>query len=625
MNGDDELSLKDITFLRAIRDINGSPERYASTEQGVTPATVTAITEATTLSEEEVAYRLDHPRLGKSGLVNVYEAGPPGDDSASLNSAELTKSGERAIAEAEDRESSVGAEEWRPDQEQSEFDDMQEWEPAEVESGNDTARADAGGGASAVGGAAAHASADPTVAPATEAPEPMSTNTGSEPASTEASADDDRLAALEERIEQLEAETAEADADSEPARSPRTTSAEDASVEELSEEVAALRETTDRLESTLEDALDDLDEIRESETGALDEKREQQFETAVKSMVAFHQLATEVLDVRVENYEPSAGRADHERVETTRNRIGDALGVGQSGGSGGGGSLEMDDDGSWPDPEEAAAGGCVCSGDDGEDDATPEQESDASDSGVYPPIGGDNSAREAVDDTEDGEVDDPDDESDAPDSGVYPPIGESESGEEGDATDDESDAPDTGIYPPIGEDRDDEPADGGSDGAELPASIRPDTDAAEENITETAAAEGHVVDPIRSTGDPDVVAGGLPLDLDPEAVLSLRRVVAGPDGDGGRVETTDGTEDVDGTDEDPVEPWLLGDIDPSTVREVRESVMASSGQSERSATEDAYPEGEAYARIADEPSASRASTPTVDGSGPDHAPADDDD
>ena len=93
MNGTEQLGLKDITFLRAIRDINGSPERYASTEQGVSSATVAAITAATTLSEEEVTHRLDHPELGRSDLVKVYEAEPSGDGSAGLDSAELTEAG----------------------------------------------------------------------------------------------------------------------------------------------------------------------------------------------------------------------------------------------------------------------------------------------------------------------------------------------------------------------------------------------------------------------------------------------------------------------------------------------------------------------------------------------------
>jgi len=213
---------------------------------------------------------------------------------------------------------------------------------------------------------------------------------------TEPPEDRDRIAELEARLDRLEDRTADSDG------------ATDDRTDELAEEVAALRETTDRLESTLSEALDELDAIRESEYGALDEKREQQFETAVKSMVAFHQLATEVLDVRVENYEPAAGHADAERVETTRDRIADALGVGQNDG-GTGPTLEASDE-EWPDPEEAAQGGPVFSGGD-----EPETSSDAPESGVYPPVGDDSAAQ-----SDDG----------VPGSGVYPPVG----GSDGDET-----------------------------------------------------------------------------------------------------------------------------------------------------------------------------------------------
>ncbi|KPN31183.1 hypothetical protein SY89_01926 [Halolamina pelagica] len=181
---------------------------------------------------------------------------------------------------------------------------------------------------------------------------------GEQAASAEADAatteeDRDRIAALEARLDRLEAASDERAADS---RNDR--------VGDLAEEVAALRETTDRLESTLSDAVAELDTIRQSEYGAIDEKRERQFETAVKSMVAFHQLATDVLDVQVENYEPAAGHADAERVEATRERIADALGVGQAADTGD--RLEMDDEAEWPDPEEAASGGRVF-GDDASD------------------------------------------------------------------------------------------------------------------------------------------------------------------------------------------------------------------------------------------------------------------
>lgn len=225
---------------------------------------------------------------------------------------------------------------------------------------------------------------------------------GEQAASTEADAattdeDRDRIAALEARLDRLEA-----------ANDERAAGSRDDRVSDLAEEVAALRETTDRLESTLSDAVAELDAIREAEYGAIDEKRERQFETAVKSMVAFHQLATEVLDVRVENYEPAAGHADAAQVEATRNRIADALGVGQQ--SGAADRLELDDETDWPDPEEADRGGRVFGGDDGTLDTTQTlassaaesdepasnvSESDAPETGVYPPIGGNNGSASA--------------------------------------------------------------------------------------------------------------------------------------------------------------------------------------------------------------------------------------
>ncbi|GAB7013167.1 hypothetical protein [Halolamina salina] len=202
--------------------------------------------------------------------------------------------------------------------------------------------------------------------------------TPAETGTDETAEESDRIAELEARIERLEEQTADDATESESATDDRV---------ELAEEVAALRETTDRLESRLDEALDELDAIHESEYGALDEKREQQFETAVKSMVAFHQLATEVLDVRVENYEPAAGHADAERVEATRERIVDALDVGQNDG-GIGPTLETSDE-EWPDPEEAAREGRVFSGGD-----EPETTSDAPESGVYPPVGEDDAENE---------------------------------------------------------------------------------------------------------------------------------------------------------------------------------------------------------------------------------------
>ena len=539
MNGGDELSLKDITFLRAIRDINGSPERYSSTESGVTPATVTAITEATTLSEDEVAYRLDHPRLGKSGLVKVYEAGLPGDDSAALNSAKLTEAGEAALADAEKRQASVDTEEWRSDENQSEFEDVQEWEPAEVETGGGSAAASVAageGGSSMSSGSGGAVTESPAVSePAT----PPAATTRAESVGTESPAetgangtvrvDEERLTALESRLDELEAEKAEpesgaeTEAESAPAADPEQVAA-------LHEEVQTLRETTEELEERLGTAVTTLDELDESAYGALDEKREKQFQTAVKSMVAFHQLASEVLDVRVENYEPAAGHPDPERIEISRNRIGDAVSVGQRTGSGGGTTFSTSEDAGWPSPDEQG-GGRVFGGDDADEDVEgesgqskqsdqsdgsdqpeqPEQESDAPDTGVYPPIGGsdDDSPREVTD-----AEDEPKEESDAPESGVYPPLG----GNHGDESDDgveeaaEADGSNDSDTTETETERSPGPADRGVDiGVE---------EAEAESIREAASEEGHVMEAIRTTG-----TESLPLSVESEALCSVREAV----------------------------------------------------------------------------------------------------
>ncbi|MBP1987328.1 hypothetical protein [Halolamina salifodinae] len=509
MNGTEQLSLKDMTFLRAIRDINGSPERYASTAQGETPATATAITAATSLSEQEVTYRLEHPRLGQSGLVTVYEAGTAGDDSASLTSAELTEAGVRAIAAADDRTDTDDGHSRRPDDDHEQIAEMQEWEPADIDDdGTSTTERTAAGAATA----ATQPGAEPPEASRKAAASRATAATESSPTDEP---DGDRLAALESRIEALEAAQTGSEQETSEAAEPER-------VDDIASEVASLRESTDRLASRLDDALDELDAIKESEYGALAEKRERQFETAVKSMVAFHQLATEVLDVRVENYEPEAGRADPERVAVTRNRIGDALGVGKQRG-GADITLERDET-DWPDPEEAARGEQVF-GEDETNELDPEPESAAPDTGVYPPIAGDDDDGPETAATEEASEADP--ESDAPDTGVYPPIGGNrEEDEEAEPTEAEtkeggadSGVPDTGVYPPIGGDQDEEPEDDPE--GSLPASIRPGNDD-DGGISETAAEESHVVDPIRST---DHHRAGPRLDIDAELQGTVRTAI----------------------------------------------------------------------------------------------------
>ncbi|NHX36574.1 MULTISPECIES: hypothetical protein [Halolamina] len=311
-------------------------------------------------------------------------------------------------------------------------------------------------------------------------PRPIGGNDSAEQhASTESDAssptddESDRLAALEARIERLEAGSDD-----------RASERRDERVADLAEEVAALRETTDRLESTLSDAVDELDAIRGSEYGAVDEKRERQFETAVKSMVAFHQLATEVLDVRVENYEPAAGHADAERVEATRERIADALGVGQRVGADD--RLELDDEADWPDPEEAANGGRVFGGDDG---------------GL------------AAEDTVDAADTTP--ESEAPDTGVYPPIGGSEGAS---GTDDDAGS------------GQDEPAEGGS----FPRSLRPDDGDEAGNPWRLTGVEPATARDVRDTVQASRASGDTSADAPPEGEAFARIVGDAPTGGTGR-------------------------------------------------------------------------------------------
>mgnify|MGYP006280390519 FL=1 len=469
MNGGAKLSLKDITFLEAIRDINESPERYASAETGGTPATVTAITEATTLTEDEVAYRLDHPRLGKSGLVKVSQAGPPGDDSSGVHSAKLTESGEATLANAEERQESPDGQHWQPDPNQSEFDDVQEWEPADVESdGPETTGSVAAGDDDSGGVVTESPSISEPVGPATAKREPVQTGAADEGTIR---VDEERLTALEARLDELEGE------ESESTREPGPETATSLErIDRLEEELTQLRETTESLDESLETARSTVEALRESEYGALDENRQAQLQTTVKSMVAFHQLATEVLDVCVENYEPAAGHPEPEDVETTRRRIGDALGVGQRGGESGPTLLNGDTE--WPCPD--GDGGRVPSNGDSEQEQNtdPEPESSVPESGVYPPIGGDHTEDEPIDDeTQDGQAE----------------------CSEPERTDDAADPSVLGV------------------------------DVDEQNtgtIYETASEKGHVMEPIRATDGNDV-----PLSVDIGDLTRVREaVVAAADG-----------------------------------------------------------------------------------------------
>lgn len=98
-----DLSLTDIKFLRAIRDINAAPDEYDGTGEGQAPASTTAIRNATGLSKGKLHHRLDpDSKLADPdghALIKVYE---PELDNGRLTpkSAELTDRGGQVLEDS---------------------------------------------------------------------------------------------------------------------------------------------------------------------------------------------------------------------------------------------------------------------------------------------------------------------------------------------------------------------------------------------------------------------------------------------------------------------------------------------------------------------------------------------
>lgn len=95
-----ELSREDVMFLRAIRDINETPEEYPKTGDGEAPATIAAIKHATTLSRNQINYRLG-TTTNTRGFVDrgfLLSHDPPMTDTGyGSRSAELTEKGEQRL------------------------------------------------------------------------------------------------------------------------------------------------------------------------------------------------------------------------------------------------------------------------------------------------------------------------------------------------------------------------------------------------------------------------------------------------------------------------------------------------------------------------------------------------
>jgi len=95
-----ELSREDVMFLRAVKNINESPKEHPKTGDGAVPATTGAIKHATTLSRDQINYRMG-TTTNTRGFVNrdfIVSHDPPMTDAGfGSRSAELTEKGEQRL------------------------------------------------------------------------------------------------------------------------------------------------------------------------------------------------------------------------------------------------------------------------------------------------------------------------------------------------------------------------------------------------------------------------------------------------------------------------------------------------------------------------------------------------
>lgn len=103
-----DLSVVDIEFLQAARDINKNPETYKKTGNSVRPANTASIKRATDLTDEQVSYRMGGNSNSKGfekGNKNLIVAHDPQVQGSTLGprSVELTSHGLNMLNKAEKR------------------------------------------------------------------------------------------------------------------------------------------------------------------------------------------------------------------------------------------------------------------------------------------------------------------------------------------------------------------------------------------------------------------------------------------------------------------------------------------------------------------------------------------
>ena len=108
-----DLSIEDIKFLRAVRDINADPGEYPDTDRGKVAANTASIRQATDLGLRKVTYRIggDHSRGFEQGELGLIKAYSPSLDEESMNvgprSAELTEKGLELLSELDEEGAGV--------------------------------------------------------------------------------------------------------------------------------------------------------------------------------------------------------------------------------------------------------------------------------------------------------------------------------------------------------------------------------------------------------------------------------------------------------------------------------------------------------------------------------------
>jgi len=75
-----DLTLKDIRFLMAVRDINTNPEQYSGTEDGVAAANTRSLRRGTSLSKGEIRHRLSDKSDIADENVGLLILWPPADE-----------------------------------------------------------------------------------------------------------------------------------------------------------------------------------------------------------------------------------------------------------------------------------------------------------------------------------------------------------------------------------------------------------------------------------------------------------------------------------------------------------------------------------------------------------------